>query len=456
MQLTEAMKRLETVVATTGSPDADTAAIGRALSASSQLKSFLASQDAELAKMLHAVPGAFPEATIADATRCSLSDASKETDRAVTLGHADAMADALASGDIGTGHVDALTRAGRQLDDEQRAELMDQHEELAADAADMTPRDFDKLLKKKVKDLQRESDEERLDRQRRNTRLSIWIDTATNMVHLKGSFDPVTGSEITAKLQDVVASIRAAGIPDTAPSDSLEQQRHLDAIGLAHLVLRDDSGSAGSASVGVTPITLPTTSHRDALVVVDATNTNANGEPIIDHGLPVEIPFAVLRDLFGVESPDAVIVANGIVLHAPGSSTSDVPHGSPTEPNAEHSAGSTQRARCRAAASTTTDASCITSSGGATAAEPISRISCPSASTTTLDSTTTTGRSSSDPTVNSPSRFLTARSSAPARPNAAPRSADPQLPLRHPARRISWPWAHARPRAWQTSRAGQL
>ena len=318
MQLTEAMKRLETVVATTRSPDADTAAIGRALSASSQLKSFLASQDAELAKMLHAVPGAFPEATIADATRCSLSDASKETDRAVTLGHADAMADALASGDIGTGHVDALTRAGRQLDDEQRAELMDQHEELAADAADMTPRDFDKLLKKKVKDLQRESDEERLDRQRRNTRLSIWTDTATNMVHLKGSFDPVTGSEITAKLQDVVASIRAAGIPDTAPSDSLEQQRHLDAIGLAHLVLRDDSGSAGSASVGVTPITLPTTSHRDALVVVDATNTNANGEPIIDHGLPVEIPFAVLRDLFGVESPDAVIVANGIVLHAPG------------------------------------------------------------------------------------------------------------------------------------------
>jgi len=319
MQLAEAMKRLETVVATTGSPDADTAAIGRALSASSQLKSFLAAQDAELAKMLHAVPGSFPEATIADATRCSLSDASKETDRAATLGHADAMADALANGDIATGHVDALTRAGRQLDDDQRAQLMDQHEELAADAADMTPGAFDKLLKKRVKDLQRETGRERLDRQRRNTRLSIWTDTATDMVHLGGVFDPVTGSEIKARLQDVVASIRAAGVPDTAPSDSLEQTRHLDAVALAHLVLRGNTSEpADSSSDGVTPITLPTDSHRDALVVVDATNTNSASEPTIDHGLPVEIPFAVLRDLFGVKSPDAVIVANGIVLHAPG------------------------------------------------------------------------------------------------------------------------------------------
>ena len=100
MQLAEAMKRLETVVATTGSPDADTTAIGRALSASSQLKSFLAAQDAELAKMLHAVPGSFPEATLADATRCSLNDAVRDTDRAATLGHADAMADALANNDV--------------------------------------------------------------------------------------------------------------------------------------------------------------------------------------------------------------------------------------------------------------------------------------------------------------------------------------------------------------------
>jgi len=317
MQLAEAMKRLETVVATTGSPDADTTAIGRALSASSQLKSFLAAQDAELAKMLHAVPGSFPEATIADATRCSLNDAVRDTDRAATLGHADAMADALANGDITPGHVDALTRAGRQLDDEQRAELFDQHEELAADAASQTRNEFNQNLNKRIKDLQRESGEERLDRQRRNTRLSVWTDTATDMVHLKGTFDPATGSEIKARLQDVVASIRAAGIPDTAPSDSLEQTRHLDAIALTHLVLRDNTSEcAESSSDGVAPITLPTTSQRDALVVVDA--TNATTGPVIDHGLPVEIPFAVLRDLFGVESPDTVIVANGIVLHAPG------------------------------------------------------------------------------------------------------------------------------------------
>lgn len=317
MQLSEAIERLETVVATTGSPDADTTAIGHALSASSQLKSFLASQDAELARMLRAVPGSFPEATIADATRCSLNDAARDTERASTLDHADAMADALANGTIATGHVDALTRAGRQLNDEQRAELLDQHEELATEAAGTTPAEFGTVLKKKVKDLQRESGEERLEQQRRNTRLSVWTD-ADDMVCLKGRFDPVTGSEITARLRDIVASIRAAGVPDTAPTDALEQQRHLDAIALAHLVLRHDSTSSESVSNGVTPIALPTRSRRDALVVIDATEANASGEPTIDHGLPVEIPYAVLRDLFNVDSPDTVIVANGIVLYAPG------------------------------------------------------------------------------------------------------------------------------------------
>ncbi|MEM1333760.1 MAG: DUF222 domain-containing protein, partial [Actinomycetota bacterium] len=324
MQLAEAMERLEVVVRTAGSPDADTAAIGHALGASAKLKSFLAAQDAELARMLHAVPGSFPEATIADATRCSLRDAGRETDRATTLGHADAMANALADGDIAAGHVDALTRAGRQLDDEQRAELFDQHEDLAAEAADATVGEFGELLKKRVKLLQREIGVERLERQRRATRLSISTD-GDDMVRLSGRFDPVTGSEIAERLRSVVTSIRAAGVPDTAPSDPFEQQRHLDAIALAHLVLREGvaarSGAAStsaSTSGRIAPITLPERSRRDALVVVDATRATPDGEPLIDHGLPVELPFAVLRDLFGAESPDVVVVANGVVLHSPG------------------------------------------------------------------------------------------------------------------------------------------
>ncbi len=345
MQLAEAIERLDTVISTTRSPDAATATISRALAASAALTSFLAAQEAELVRMLRAVPGSFPEATIADATRCSLNDASRQTDRAATLGHADAMADALSDGAIAPGHVDALTRAGRQLDDQQRAELFDQHEQLAADASATTVGDFNDLLKKKVKDLRRESGEERLGRQRRNTRLRTWTD-GQDMFRIAGAFDPLTGSELADRLRDAVASMRAAGIPDTAPSDRLEQQQHLDGVALAHLVLRRDGGTAGDADShpdhGVTgahgqpadgaphastpsdaptspsPISLPERSRRDAIVVVDATQVTADGEPVIDHGIPAELPASVMCEVFGVESPDVIVVANGVVLHAPG------------------------------------------------------------------------------------------------------------------------------------------
>jgi hypothetical protein len=51
------------------------------------------------------------------------------------------------------------------------------------------------------------------------------------------------------------------------------------------------------------------------MVVVDATSPAG---PVIDWGLPVEIPWRVLADLFGVTDPTVVVARNGVVLHAPG------------------------------------------------------------------------------------------------------------------------------------------
>ncbi len=66
-----------------------------------------------------------------------------------------------------------------------------------------------------------------------------------------------------------------------------------------------------------------TGSGASMLVVVDATGaaTGSNdGRPIVDWGIPVEIPDRVLYDLYGQPDTtvDVVIVRNGIVLHAPG------------------------------------------------------------------------------------------------------------------------------------------
>jgi hypothetical protein len=56
----------------------------------------------------------------------------------------------------------------------------------------------------------------------------------------------------------------------------------------------------------------------EVIVVVDTTVADADGGPVIDWGLPVEIPRRVLESLMGRADVHAVVVRNGVVLHAPG------------------------------------------------------------------------------------------------------------------------------------------
>lgn len=96
-----------------------------------------------------------------------------------------------------------------------------------------------------------------------------------------------------------------APTPSTAPDDAFERKQHLEALALAELILDD-------------PTTAGTTTGGPPLVVVDASQTNGAGGPVIDWGIPVELPPSVLADLFDVHDPTVIIVSNGLVLHAPG------------------------------------------------------------------------------------------------------------------------------------------
>lgn len=58
--------------------------------------------------------------------------------------------------------------------------------------------------------------------------------------------------------------------------------------------------------------------RTDAVVVVDTGESDGAGGPVVDWGIPVEIPHHVLADLLGERDPHVVVVRNGIVLHAPG------------------------------------------------------------------------------------------------------------------------------------------
>ncbi len=89
--------------------------------------------------------------------------------------------------------------------------------------------------------------------------------------------------------------------PDGCPTDLFEKQSYLRATAL--LALLDGRG----ARLG----------RPEIVVVVDHT-TASDTDPVIDWGLPVELPQRVLDDLFETAVVHTVTVRNGVIIDAPG------------------------------------------------------------------------------------------------------------------------------------------
>jgi hypothetical protein len=243
----------------------------------------------------------FPEAAIADADRCSVGAAGRTKERSETLGATPNLAGALEDGAITAAHVDAVTRTSKSLDAEQREELFAKADELADVAAAGTVEEFRRRLELEARRLQKDDGEERLDRQRRATRLTTWVDPE-GMWNLKGRFDPVTGVKLAARLDQRTESLFADTTPDTAPADPIERQRHLRALALADLVT---AGRAGTSGKG------------EFVAVIDADAPGVTG-PIVDWSIPVQLPARVIAELARHADVHAVVVRNGVVLYAPG------------------------------------------------------------------------------------------------------------------------------------------
>ncbi len=282
---------------------AEPAVIESALRASSQIRSWLASSEAALTTRL-ASQVSFPEKAIADCTRSSLNDAVKSKERSDTLASVPALADALDTADVTAGHVDAVTRASKPLDDEQRAELFGRIEALVDVESAATVEQFRKRLALEIRSIQADDGTARLDRQRRATRLRTWTD-AEGMWRCDGRFDPVLGVKIAARLDAEVQALFVEAVPGTCPADPIEKQQHLRALAFARL-LSDERAAAVRAG------------RPEFVVVIDASQPDGAGGPLVDWGIPVEVPGRVLAEMCGDGDVYAVLVRNGVVLHAPG------------------------------------------------------------------------------------------------------------------------------------------
>jgi hypothetical protein len=273
-----------------------------ALRAVGRLEAWLAASKAALTSRLSSQVS-FPEQTIADCTRGSTRDAIKDKERADTLDAVPSFADALDEAAITAGHVDALTRAVKGLDnDEQRNELRDRAAGLVGVATAATVEQFRRRLGIEAKNIRRDDGLDRLERQRRDTQLRTWVD-GDGMVCLSGRFDPVTGRLLIAKLDHAVQALFAESTPDSCPADPIRKQHHLQALALVRLV----EGTTGTGS-----------GRPEFVVVVDASQPDGAGGPAVDWGIPVEVPHRILAGMMSEGTVHSVVVRNGVVLHAPG------------------------------------------------------------------------------------------------------------------------------------------
>ncbi len=303
MHVSSVVERVREVSLASGDPVASRVVIESAITASAEIRSWLAAADARLASAL-STQVTFPEKTIADCTRSSLNDAAKAKERADTLGKVPAFADALDSAAVTAGHVDAITAKAKPLTDHQRAEYFDRVAGLVDIAASATVEEFRRRLAMEARATERDDGMSRLERQRRKTALRVWTDHE-GMWRLDGRFDPLTGVKLDARLEAAVQVLFAEQVPESCPTDPLLKQQHLRALALQRLVF---DGGAGVGRPG----------RPEMIVVIDADAPDGAGGPLVDWGIPVEIPGRVLADMCDHSDVHAVVVRNGVVLHAPG------------------------------------------------------------------------------------------------------------------------------------------
>ena len=280
------------------------------LVAAREIDAWVEARRAAIVSQLAAVDS-FPEATIARAAKTSVGKASRSTERADTLAKSPGLAEALGDGAVTPGHVDVLTRASKQLDAAQRTVLFDRVQSLVDIAAAATVEEFDRRVRLEADGVRSSDGMERLERQRRDTRLRSWVG-ADGMWNLNGRFDPVTGVRLAARLDQTVETVFGESTPQDAPDDPIEKQRFLAAHALARLV----DGAAAGGRAGRTEV----------LAVIDAGAPSSAQAPAgecvspVSWRIPVEIPARVLADLVGAGDADVVgvVVCNGVVLHAPG------------------------------------------------------------------------------------------------------------------------------------------
>ena len=272
--------------------------------------------EAETARRLKTL-SASAEQDIAQALQRSTRHANKVLARAGALETTPAFGAALAAGTLGGDHVDAYVKVLGSLDPLRKVGFAQAVPALIAAAALLgsKPEEFASSLHAAAERLASDGGIGRLERQRRATRLRSWTDRATGMWHLSGAFDPESGARLHGRLQAAMFAMFTAKSPVTAPTDPVEKQDHLRALALLELTV----GFGESNEFGATPSPKSRRFGRpEFTVVIDTNNLGPDGNPTVDWGIPITVPWERVRHLAGDGDIRPVMVRDGAVIDAGG------------------------------------------------------------------------------------------------------------------------------------------
>ena len=273
-----------------------------AVAALCRLRSWVDAREVDAARLMSEV-SAFPEKSLAEASRVGMRQAEQMLHRADTADAVPEFAASLDAGRVTGGHVDVLGRTLRQAEPEVRNGLIEQAATLLLVAEHAGIDDFARTVRAEARRLERATDGlDRLERQKRAIRFSSFLDTESGMGRWQASWDPETMLKLESRIDQQLQAMFHDRQPDNCPTDLLEKQKYLRALAVLAL-LHGQGGQPGKPEV---------------IVVVDHTQPGPDGRPAIDWGLPVELPDRVLADLRSRATTHTVVVRNGVVLDATG------------------------------------------------------------------------------------------------------------------------------------------
>ena len=161
------------------------------------------------------------------------SDAHTVSERERICSNIPKVDEALANGDVSAAHVDAIAAATKNLDDVEAAEFAALADDLIARADHVTVDQFNKEAKQLaafIASQSAKSDTEELERQRKASKVSRWIDKDTGMCHTKISLDPIRDAEPHRGLQRQTKKLRNRPGGDKLSYDQAQAQAIVDAV----------------------------------------------------------------------------------------------------------------------------------------------------------------------------------------------------------------------------------